>query len=100
MQRILVTIHDERGHDRSTLVDNLLQNNAGGPVLRGTAKGSLSGLTISDNALYTTGEIWIMNPTDYNSIDAAATAIGQPIGIAEKANFLSDDMRELRIPAT
>ncbi len=82
----------------STLVDNLLQNNAGGPALRGTAKGSLSGLTISDNALYTTGEIWIMNPTDYNSIDAAATAIGQPIGIAEKANFLSDDMRELRIP--
>ncbi|MCM1476289.1 MAG: DUF4465 domain-containing protein [Bacteroides sp.] len=82
----------------SSLVNNVLQNLAGGAVVRGTAKGALSGLTITDNALYTNGEIWAMTPSDCNSFESASSTIGQPLGIAEYADFLSEDMRELRTP--
>lgn len=84
------------GMSGSTMVNNVLQNNAGGPVLRGTAKGPLSEMSISDNALHTTGSVWAMTPSDCNSFEAAAEAIGQSLGMAEQADFLGPDMHELK----
>lgn len=80
----------------STVVNNVLQNKSAGTVIRGTSLNYLSGMTISDNAMFTNGEIWSKTPSDCNSFDAAVQAIGQPLGIAEEADFLSQDMRELR----
>lgn len=80
----------------SSIINNIMQNKAGGPLLRGTAKAKLSELTISDNALFTTGQVWAMTPSDCPTFESAAAAIGQPVGIAEEAAFLADDMHELR----
>lgn len=81
--------------DGSTVRNNILQNNAGGPLLRCTSKSDLSKITIEGNALHTSGTVWVMTPTDITSLEDARTALGQPIGIAEQASFLSADIREL-----
>lgn len=80
----------------STIVNNVFQNRAGGTLLRGTLQAPLSEMTIADNALHTTGATWVMTPTDHNSIEAAVEAVGQPLGIAEQADFLAEDMHELK----
>ncbi len=80
----------------STLVNNVLQNKAGGPLLRGTVQARLSDMTIADNALHTSGTVWAMTPSDCATFDDVVSAIAQPVGIAEEADFLSDDMHELK----
>jgi len=80
----------------SSVVNNVLQNQAGGPLLRGTVQAKLSDMTISDNALWTTGNAWAMTPSDCTSFEAAVEAIAQPLGIAEQADFLAENMHELK----
>lgn len=79
----------------SSIRNNILQNEAGGPLLRTTSKGDLSKPAIAGNALHTSGNVWVMTSSDLTSLDEAASTLGQPLGIAEQASFLSAEIREL-----
>lgn len=84
----------------STLQANLLQNLAEGTVFRLLDVQLPSELKISGNAFFTESAVWAMLPDAKTSVEEMSNGFGQTVGIAEKADFLADDMHELKSPGS
>lgn len=82
----------------SSLRANLLQNTLHGTALRGTDSSTLPDMAIADNALYTDCSSLALVPAAVPNMTILSSYLGQPVGIFEQANFVSDDIRELTAP--